>query len=183
MASEFFHQSTLIGNRGRRECRVRAAPMVRVQQKSTRQNHRSAGAAGIPCAMVLRLIRALPGDQALLSPLPRVISQGVTPALGRQNHTISPSASRHSSRDAPRPSHPASNVRDDREAPLLVAARRANDRCDLPDNARENVHDGQFAHGGNALARLSPRSFRGAKRTRNLEIPGSALSGCPGMTN
>ena len=43
----------------------------------------------------------------------------VAPALGRQDHTTSPSASRHSSRDAPRPSHPASNVRDDREAPLL----------------------------------------------------------------
>jgi hypothetical protein len=33
MASEFFHQSTLIENRGRREGRVRAAPMVRVHKK------------------------------------------------------------------------------------------------------------------------------------------------------
>jgi hypothetical protein len=31
---------TLIDNRGRREGRVPFAPMVRVQQKSTRQNHR-----------------------------------------------------------------------------------------------------------------------------------------------
>jgi hypothetical protein len=37
---EFFHQITLIENRGRRKGRVPAAPMVRVQQKSTRQNHR-----------------------------------------------------------------------------------------------------------------------------------------------
>ena len=40
MTSELFHRSTLIGNRGRREDRVPFAPMVRVQQKSTRQNHR-----------------------------------------------------------------------------------------------------------------------------------------------
>ena len=39
-ASEFCNQLTLEFLRGRRECRVRAAPMVRVQQKSTRQNHR-----------------------------------------------------------------------------------------------------------------------------------------------
>jgi hypothetical protein len=52
-ASEFFHQFTPIENRGRRECRVRAAPMVRVQQKARGRTTGSAGAAGIPCAMVL----------------------------------------------------------------------------------------------------------------------------------
>jgi hypothetical protein len=40
MTPDFFDRSTLIENRGRREGRVLAAPMVRVQQKSTRQNHR-----------------------------------------------------------------------------------------------------------------------------------------------
>jgi hypothetical protein len=40
MASEFFDQFTLVRRRGRREGRVPFAPMVRVQQKSTRQNHR-----------------------------------------------------------------------------------------------------------------------------------------------
>ena len=40
VASEFFHQSCPLDNRGRREGRVPFAPMVRVQQKSTRQNHR-----------------------------------------------------------------------------------------------------------------------------------------------
>ena len=38
--SEFSNQITLIENRGRREGRLPFAPMVRVQQKSTRQNHR-----------------------------------------------------------------------------------------------------------------------------------------------
>jgi hypothetical protein len=74
---------------------------------------------GLPCTMVLRLIRDLPGDQALLSPSPTDRSIDLTPALGRQDHTISPSASCCSSDNTPRPSHPASNVRDDREAPLL----------------------------------------------------------------
>jgi hypothetical protein len=42
------------------------------------------------------------------------------PASGDQDHTILPSAGGSRSSGAPpRPSHPAANVRDDREAPLL----------------------------------------------------------------
>jgi hypothetical protein len=48
----------------------RLAPMVRVQKKSTRQNHRYRRISGLPCAMVLRLIRDLPGDHAWLPPSP-----------------------------------------------------------------------------------------------------------------
>jgi len=40
IASELFHRFTLKRYRGRREGRVPFAPMVRVQKKSTRQNHR-----------------------------------------------------------------------------------------------------------------------------------------------
>ena len=59
----------------------------------------------LPCAMVLRLIRGLPGDRAFLPPspcrCPRIIArsgsaripQDLTPASGRQDHTTSPSAS------------------------------------------------------------------------------------------
>jgi hypothetical protein len=49
----------------------------------------------------------------------------LTPASGRQDHTFSPSASASfvstliARMMPPRPSHPAPNVRDDREAPLL----------------------------------------------------------------
>src|SRR5437588_10774747 len=56
--------------RGRRECRVHDAPAAsRATKKRT-----SVVATGtpkqpdIPCAMVLRLLRALPGDRALLPP-------------------------------------------------------------------------------------------------------------------
>jgi hypothetical protein len=78
--------------------------------------------------------------QALSEPLARL-----APASGRQDHTISPSATRTSQEatrrfrypsadtpyegafstpvaHCPRPSHPASNVRDDREAPLVIEA-------------------------------------------------------------
>jgi hypothetical protein len=42
------------------------------------------------------------------------------PASGHQDHTPSPSASSAARLASPlRPPHPASNVRDDREAPLL----------------------------------------------------------------
>ena len=40
MASEFLPRLALIASRGGGEGRVPVAPMVRVQQKSTRQNHR-----------------------------------------------------------------------------------------------------------------------------------------------
>jgi hypothetical protein len=55
----------------------------------------------------------------LLSPSLCVISQSGAPASGRRDHTTSPSVSCCSSDNTTRPSHPASNVRDDREAPLL----------------------------------------------------------------
>ncbi len=49
----------------------------------------------------------------------RNVPQDLAPAQGRQDHTTWPSASHRTSDDALRPSHPASYVRDDREAPLL----------------------------------------------------------------
>ena len=53
---------------------------------------------------------------------PEIITQGLIPASGNQDHTIS-LVRRGISRRAtpPRPSHPALNVRDDRDTPLLRA--------------------------------------------------------------
>src|SRR6266516_4696394 len=68
------------------------------------------------------LLRALPGDQACLTPSSALLLTDLTPASGRQNHTTSPSASAPSSAlsrlTLPRPPHPALFVRDDRETPL-----------------------------------------------------------------
>src|SRR6267154_4958896 len=56
-------------DRGRRECRMRVAPVAACAEKSTGvSNQGYTASAGIPCTMVLRLIRALPGDRALLPP-------------------------------------------------------------------------------------------------------------------
>jgi hypothetical protein len=44
------------------------APMVRVQKKARGRTTGTGGSTGLPCAMVLRLIRNLPGDRAFLPP-------------------------------------------------------------------------------------------------------------------
>jgi hypothetical protein len=80
-------------------------------------------------------LRALPSDRAFLS-----LSQAqcasivahLTPASGRQDHTTSPSATGALRLRAPlRPPHPAPNVRDDREPPLLQRTGRAQYASDL----------------------------------------------------
>src|SRR5260370_32997015 len=75
--------------------------------------------------MVLTVSSVLPGDRALLPPSLADIAANLTPASGRQDHTSSPSAAAPFVRCAIRaPDAAASiasrtNVRDDREAPLL----------------------------------------------------------------
>ena len=82
--------------RGRRESRVRAAPAVSCAKCTRKNAHEHTGpaeASDFPCAVVLRLIRTLPGDRAFLPPSPARLSANLTPASGCQDHTISPSAS------------------------------------------------------------------------------------------
>src|SRR5258707_1992740 len=71
-------------------------PWPPVQKESTGvSNQGYTATAGIPCAMVLRLIRDLPGDHAWLPPSPtrRVsVFASLAPASERQDHTTSPSA-------------------------------------------------------------------------------------------
>src|ERR1700742_2821512 len=62
---------------------------------------------GLPCAMALRLIRALPGDPAFLSPSPAGLTADLTPTLGRQDHTISPYAGLRIVTRSRRPPRPA----------------------------------------------------------------------------
>ena len=130
----------------------RSHPWSACNKKARGRTTGTSRTTGLPCAMVLRLIRDLPGDRALLPPSSADRSADLTPALGRQDHTISPSASCCSSHNTSRPSHPAPNVRDDREAPLLRQRDAREHRCDLPDGARGNVHDGQFEDGRHAGA-------------------------------
>src|SRR6516225_12440646 len=85
--------------------------------------------SGTPCANGFNgFLRDLPGVRdflvTVIGAMPSIVAN-LTPAKGRQDHTTSPSA--HASfvcRGHSRPSHPAPNVRDDREAPLLWSAGR-----------------------------------------------------------
>ncbi len=137
MASEFFHRSTLIENRGRREGRVSADTHGPRATKSTRQNHRfSRNNRPSPRNGFNGFLRALPGETGLCCHR-RFASSRKTQHLHRGAGTTRLRRPRYhqSSAAISRPSHPASNVRDDREAPLLSEAGRADHRSDLPDMA------------------------------------------------
>jgi hypothetical protein len=86
-------------SRGRRECRVRAAPAVSCAM-GRRSAHMSIQVQrehpGLPCAMALRLITCSPRRTALLPPLrpeKQLPPGALTPAPRRQDHTSSPYAS------------------------------------------------------------------------------------------
>ena len=105
-------------------------------------------------------------NRAFLQPSSADRSAHLAPASGRQDHTTSPSAIRHSSCDISRPSHPALNVRDDRETPLCV--RRDTGMIVLIWGLR------QYPSGCGTLARRAngPR--------RHCEPPGRAGAGVEG---
>ena len=112
--------------RGRREGRVQAAPMARQQIKKLAAV--TTGLADIRPSLRdgATAYSALSSGTGLSCPRRRaIISRDLTSASGGQDHTPSPSALAsfvrvHKARAMPtRPSHPAPNVRDDREAPLL----------------------------------------------------------------
>src|SRR5260370_25791463 len=91
-------------------------PQPRMQNKKAheRSHHGHTGNhPAFPAQWFYGLLRALPGDQAWLTPSPALLIADLTPALGRQNHTTSPYASASFVRLAfarltlSRPPHPA----------------------------------------------------------------------------
>ena len=97
--------------------------------------------SGLPCAMVYGLFRDLLGETGLFCHRhPRdaqSIVANLAPASGRQDHTALPSAPMLFVEPTPlRPSHPAPNVRDDREAPLSRGAGCANHTL-FPDSEKQ----------------------------------------------
>jgi hypothetical protein len=141
-------------HRGRGECRVPVAPAASCalcsgNMHTSRRVHRNRPAS--PHAMVLTAYVALPGDRACLPPSPANMEcprpvgptfppRNLTPASGRQDHTILPYAATSLVRAlaiAHRPHRPAlpsrrtlnaaastasrPNVRDDHDTPLLGA--------------------------------------------------------------
>ena len=98
--------------------------MARLQkEKQAAVTTGSADTSGLPCAMVLRFIRALPGERLSCPRRSRLVIGRLASAPRCQNHATSSShrdrsSARASPRCAPmRPPHPAPDVRDDREAP------------------------------------------------------------------
>src|SRR5246127_3107879 len=85
--------------RGRREGRVAAAPGAPAQRKFARARKPQVQAVttGLPCAVVLRLIRTLPGEPAFATVAfanPLEPRENLAPAWARQDHTTLPSADR-----------------------------------------------------------------------------------------
>src|SRR5258708_17318663 len=71
-------------------------PQPRMQNKtSIRVSHHghTGNHPAFPAQWFYGLLRALPGDQACLTPSPALLSADLTPALGRQNDTTWPYAS------------------------------------------------------------------------------------------
>src|ERR1019366_7706383 len=123
-------------NRGRRECRVPAAPAAsRANDETKHTSIVTTGpprSPGIPARNGFNgFLRALPGDRALLPPSLANYSANLTPVSGRQDHTTSPSARAPFVSAPPRPPHPAPYVRDDRETPLCVGRDGKGYRFDL----------------------------------------------------
>ena len=74
--------------RGRRECRARNAPAAScVIKVNTRAYRFSGGNPAFPAQWFYGLLRALPGDQACLTPSSALLIADLTPASGRRNHT------------------------------------------------------------------------------------------------
>ena len=85
VASEFCFVLPPSLNRGRRENRVPIAPMVPVQKKHGRQNHRLNRITPVfPAQWLYGLLRTLPGDRAFLPPSPpgSGASQGLDTSVG-----------------------------------------------------------------------------------------------------
>jgi hypothetical protein len=133
------HPSCLIGPpssyRGRREDRVSADTRGPRAAKEHAAEPQAQPISGLPCAMVLRLIRALPGDRLSCPRRQRDarkrIIASLTPAPRRQDHTTSPYTPCRSSyvrtHTAARRVHrvPLPTSRDDRDTPLHAEAGRA----------------------------------------------------------
>src|SRR5258705_3135014 len=93
------------GNAG---CALHRRSRVQNCKKRTRAYRFSGGNPAFPAQWFYGLLRALPGDQACLTPSSARLLADLTPASGRQNDTTWPYASgRARLARCPRPPHPA----------------------------------------------------------------------------
>src|SRR5438105_7788585 len=112
-------------NRGRRECRVRAAPAVSCARNMHIGAHEHTGQrkhSGIPCAMALRLISRSPRWSGLVVTVTGgTLPANLAPASRRQDHTTSPYALAFSSGAKKAPDAKASTAsRDPRVVTIMI---------------------------------------------------------------
>jgi hypothetical protein len=137
----------------------RLRPQPRVQEKSTRVSHHGhTGIPAFPAAMVLRLTPGSPRRSGFLSPSPAQcasIVANLTPASRRQDHMASPSARVLFVKSTFASIASRTHVRDDREAPLLVARDGRQSAGDFRKGSTEQSCD-QLARRANQLLRAKP---------------------------
>src|SRR5258706_14717113 len=90
----------------------------KIAKKRTRAYRFSGGNPAFPAQWFYGLLRALPGDEACLTPSAALLIADLTPASGRQNHTTSPYASARSSHALPASTASRSALMTLRNAPL-----------------------------------------------------------------
>ena len=128
IAPEVCQKISRPSNKGRGECRVPNAPAASCALRvvSMRTSIHSGGTGNTrhsPRNGFTAYSALSSGTTCFVDPVIRATRwrlANLTPAKGRQNHTASPSATKRSSHAPPRPPHPTSRVRDDREPPLLA---------------------------------------------------------------
>jgi len=152
-------------------CPMRPQPRVRWGVKSAREysQRRHRKTSGIPHAMVLRLIRDLPGDEFLLPPSPRGLNDTSNPGWaddasarldinnGCQDHTTSPSAT----------------------LPLVLCASLDRSRLSPPRDLMRARHHPSGSEMGRASAQGRTRSLRAASRD---PAPDAACCACEGSS-
>src|SRR5712672_443239 len=99
----------------------------KIAKKRTRAYRFSGGNPAFPAQWFYGLLRALPGDQACLTPSPARLIADLTPASGRQNDTTWPYASGRARLARCRVHRIPTRVRDVRETPLCGSDRRISD--------------------------------------------------------
>ena len=157
--------------RGRRECRVRAAPMAACASvESTRvsnQGHTAINRHSLRDGFN-GLYRALPGDRALLPPSFADRSTTLASASGRQDHTSLPSADKPTrlvNRRVHRIPLPTSVTIAIRPSCGGGMGEKMLVICPTP-QARFTAthwHDGQFAHGAHARIARRAKSVRSSR--------------------
>ena len=74
------------------QCARSLACKIKIAREHSHHGH-TGNHPALPAQWFYGFLRALPGDQACLTPSPALLIADLTPALGRRNHTTSPSAS------------------------------------------------------------------------------------------